>query len=580
MMAQHPPRDVQTVPIAADTLALRCRSWQRLRFELEYALERGTTANSYLIQAEKIALIDPPGETFATLFFAELRRHVALTQIDYVILGHINPNRVVTLAQLWQQAPHITFVCSNPGDQTLRSLLAQQAPEYFAQHPLTTHIIRGEASLELGRGHRLELIPIPTPRFPNGLATFDPKTGLLFSGKFFSAHRCSDQVFDEGWHALEEDYRYYFDCIHAPQVRQVEQVLERLARWPAICYANGHGSLVRYHLPELTRSYRLWCERQSGCDVTVALLYASAYGNTATLAQALARGLTKAGVRVESLNCETASPEDIRQVVSTAQGIILGSPTLGGHAPTQMQTALGIVVDHAPRTVPVGVFGSYGWSGEAVDVLANRLRDAGFRWGFEPIRVKFTPTDADLQRCEQTGTDFAQALRHKQRQTLARPTDAQAARAEQAMGRVVGPLCVLAARRGELTSAMLASWVAQATFNPPGITVAVAKDRAVESLLHVGDRFVLNILPEGSPLPRHFLKPFAPGEDRFAGLATSQTADGCPILTDALAYLHCQVAQRMECGDHWVVYATVDEGKVLHPTGITAVHHRKSGNHY
>jgi len=98
-MAQHPPRDVQTVPIAADTLALRCRSWQRLRFELEYALERGTTANSYLIQAEKIALIDPPGETFATLFFAELRRHVALTQIDYVILGHINPNRVVTLAQ-------------------------------------------------------------------------------------------------------------------------------------------------------------------------------------------------------------------------------------------------------------------------------------------------------------------------------------------------------------------------------------------------------------------------------------------------------------------------------------------------
>ncbi|WAS06470.1 diflavin flavoprotein [Gloeomargaritales cyanobacterium VI4D9] len=579
-MVSYPPRDVQTVPIATDTLVLRSRSWQRLRFEMEYALERGTTANSYLIHGEKIALIDPPGETFAELFLTELSRHVAFDQLDYVILGHINPNRVATLVQLWQKAPQITFICSNPGDQTLRSLFAQRAPELTSQQPLQTQIIRGEETLDLGLGHQLEFIPIPTPRFPTGLATFDPKTGILFSGKFFSAHCCSDQVFDEGWAALKEDYQYYFDCIHAPQVRQVEQVLERLSRWESTCYANGHGSLVRYHLPELTRSYYRWCERQSGYDLTVALLYASAYGNTATLAQAIGRGLTKAGVRVESLNCETASPEEIRQVISTAQGVILGSPTLGGHAPTQIQTALGIVVDHAPRTVVMGVFGSYGWSGEAVDLLANRLRDAGFHLGFEPIRVKFTPTDMDLQTCEQTGTDFAQALRQKQRKQVARPTDAQAARTEQAMGRVVGPLCILAARRGELTSAMLASWVSQATFNPPGITVAVAKDRAVESLLHVGDRFVLNILPEGSPLPRHFLKPFAPGEDRFAGVATRLTDDGCPILTEALSYLHCQVAQRMECGDHWLIYATVDEGKVLNSSGLTAVHHRKSGNHY
>ncbi|MEN9245033.1 MAG: hypothetical protein Q6K81_09100, partial [Gloeomargarita sp. DG02_5_bins_242] len=176
-MVQHPPRDVQTVPIAADTLVLRSRSWQRLRFEMEYALERGTTANSYLIQGEKIALIDPPGETFAELFLAELHRHVAFEQLDYVILGHINPNRVATLAQLWQKAPQITFVCSNPGEQTLRSLLAQNAPELTAQTPLQTHIIRGEETLDLGRGHVLELIPIPTPRFPNGLATFDPQTG-------------------------------------------------------------------------------------------------------------------------------------------------------------------------------------------------------------------------------------------------------------------------------------------------------------------------------------------------------------------------------------------------------------------
>ncbi|MDY6938513.1 MAG: flavin reductase family protein, partial [Cyanobacteriota bacterium] len=125
-----------------------------------------------------------------------------------------------------------------------------------------------------------------------------------------------------------------------------------------------------------------------------------------------------------------------------------------------------------------------------------------------------------------------------------------------------------------------ASWVSQATFDPPGLTVAVAKDRAVESLTHIGDRFNLNILAEGRTVRKKFMKKFAPGEDRFAGLETEEGENGCPIIKEALAYLECTVKDRMECGDHWVVYATVDCGNVLQPDGQTAVHHRKSGSHY
>jgi flavin reductase (DIM6/NTAB) family NADH-FMN oxidoreductase RutF len=129
---------------------------------------------------------------------------------------------------------------------------------------------------------------------------------------------------------------------------------------------------------------------------------------------------------------------------------------------------------------------------------------------------------------------------------------------------------------------MLASWVSQATFTPPGLTVAVAKDRAIESLLFTGNYFVLNILPEGDRLGlmKHFLKPFAPGEDRFAGISIQIGENGCPILSDALAYLECRVDNRMECGDHWLLYAVVERGKVLQPEGVTAVHHRKSGSYY
>ena len=575
-MVETKQRDVQVLPIGAETTVLRSRTWDRLKFEIEYALQRGTTANSYLIQGERIALFDPPGESFTEIFLAALRQRIDPTLLDYVILGHVNPNRSVTLKALLELAPQITFVCSNPGSISLRNL--------FPDHDLNIKVVRGDETLDLGKGHHLQFIPTPSSRWPDALCTYDPQTEILFTDKFFGAHVCGDQVLDEGWTTITEDRRYYFDCLMAPHARQVETALDKLAEFQARLYATGHGPLVRYSLILLTQFYRQWSEEQKSQEMTVALIYASAYGNTTTLAQAIARGITKAGVGVESINCEVAEPDEIRASVEKSAGFIIGSPTLGGHAPTPIQTALGLVLSSATKTQLAGVFGSYGWSGEAIDLIESKFRDAGYKFGFEPIRVKFKPTEVTLKYCEEAGTDFAQALKKaKKARTARQPVgDSQAARTEQAVGRLIGSLCIVTAKQGELTGAMLADWVSQATFTPPGLTIAVAKDRAIESLMHSGDNFVLNILAEGKHLGlmKHFLKPFGPGEDRFAGVATQEAENGCPILSDSLAYLECTVENRMECGDHWLVYGVVKNGKVLQPDGVTAVHHRKSGTHY
>lgn len=569
-MTDQKPRDVQVLPIGINTTVLRSRSWTRLRFEIEYALARGTTANSYLIRADKIALIDPPGETFTQIYLAALQQRYDLKLLDYVILGHVNPNRAATLKALLEIAPQITFVCSNPGALNLRAAL----PDCNLQ----IIVMRGE-TLDLGKGHYLQFIPTPNPRFPDQLCTYDSQTEILYTDKLFGAHICGDQVFDEGWEVFSEDRRYYYDCLMAPHARQVETALDKLSQLPVRLYATSHGPLVRYALIELTQAYRTWSQQQTDLDTTVALLYASAYGNTATLAQAIARGITKAGVGVESINCEFALPEEIRTVVEKSSGFVIGSPTLGGHAPTPIQTALGIVLSTATNNKLAGVFGSYGWSGEAIDLIEGKLKDAGYRFGFEALRVKFKPTDVTLKLCEEAGTDFAQTLKKSKKVKASRQP---ATNVEQAVGRIIGSLCIVTARQGDVSSAMLASWVSQATFNPPGLTVAVAKDRAVESLMYSGGQFVLNILAEGKHLGlmKHFLKPFSPAEDRFTGIATQVADNNSPILSDALAYLECSVTNRMECGDHWVVYATIDNGKLLQTNAVTAVHYRKSGNHY
>ncbi|YAF96686.1 MAG: diflavin flavoprotein [Nodularia sp. CChRGM 3473] len=567
------PRDVQVAEISTNTLVLRSRTWERLKFEVEYAQQKGTTANSYLIQSDRTTLIDPPGESFTQIFLQELQKHLDLTQLNYIILNHVNPNRMATLKVLLELAPQAKIVCSKPGANALRVNFPNWVPKIQLVHSGDT--------LDLGGGHQLQFVTVPTPRWADGLCTYDSATCILYTDKFFGVHVCSDVLFDEDWKQLDEDRHYYFDCLHATQAKQVEVALEKLAPFRTKFYAPGHGPIIRYSLSRFTYDYRQWCQEQKTQQLRVALLYASAYGNTATLAQAIAQGLIQSGVAVESINCELADSTEITHAVETCDGFIIGSPTLGGHAPTQIQTALGIILSTAAKTKLAGVFGSYGWSGEAVDLIEGKLLDANFRLGFNPIRVRFSPTEITLQQCQDAGVEFAQVLKKKKKLRVPRQalTAAQVNRTEQAVGRIIGSLCVLTTRRNDHHNGILTSWVSQATFNPPGLMMAIAQEQNADLLMHPGDQFVLNILKEGRNLRRHFSY-HSTTVNSFAQLASKTTDNGCLILSDALAYLECTVQNRMECGDRWLIYATVDKGEVLETIGVSAIQHRKSGSHY
>jgi flavorubredoxin/flavin reductase (DIM6/NTAB) family NADH-FMN oxidoreductase RutF len=515
--------------------------------------------------------------------------------------------------------------------------------------------VRGGDVLRLG-AKELAFTPVPTPRWPDAVVVHDRTAGVLFTGQLFSAHVACAEAFDEGgMDAYGEDWRYFFECMLAPVAKQLQTALDRLditvapapvesappAQLPgsraggvlarllqavqsklpflgkraqppsdaphtAAPSAPGtglavhtlaplHGPVVRRAASELVSRYGAWSAAQlSAVDAaSVACIYASAYGNTGALAAALCRGVTKAGAAAVSLNAEFATQEEVAALVASCDGFLIGSPTLGGHMPTPVKQALGTILqEEGSRAKLCGVFGSFGWSGEAVDELEAKLRDGGFTFGFPPIRCKFTPTEAVLQTCEEAGTDVAQAvLRKRKQKAAAAARDAASATAAssgsggvQALGRLVGSLCVLTARQGDAVSGMVASWVSQASFSPPAITVAVAKDRAVESLVLKGSAFCLNILAAGAEKAamRALLKPFEPGADRFGELETRPgERSGAPVLLgSAASYLECTVTDRLDAGDHWVLLATVEDGQLLKEDALTAVHFRKTGASY
>jgi flavorubredoxin/flavin reductase (DIM6/NTAB) family NADH-FMN oxidoreductase RutF len=600
-------RRVISLPVDPGLICLRGLSPQRLRFEVEYGLERGTCANSFLFEAgpdrngkaRPPVLVHPPGASFAAPFLAALAELVPADAALKVVVGHVNPNRVALLRELARRWPSLMLVASNPAARLLEELWSQQrpaAPGETGQAPLPPlppiDVVRQEACRDLGGGHRLCLIPAPTPRWPGALIAFEESSGLLMSGKFFAAHLCSQEWAERDRSGAEEDRRWFYDCLMAPMARQVESIVDRLDELEIRTIAPGHGPAISQSWRSLLADYRRWGEGQVRTGLVVALLYASAYGNTAAIADAIARGVARSGVRVESLNCEFSEPEQLLQTIRSCDALLIGSPTLGGHAPTPIVSALGAVLAEGDRNKPVGVFGSFGWSGEAIDLLESKLRDGGFRFAFEPIRVKFSPDLATLRTLEETGLSLGRLLiTERRRRQLRSPggglSESRSNPALQALGRVVGTLSVVTVRRGgegadSLSGAMVASWVSQASFSPPGFTVAVARERALESLLHVGDRFALNVLAAGreKALMKRFLQPFAPGADRFEGMELESSPGGQPVLPEALAWLEATVTARMECGDHWVIYAEAGHGGLLDGSGSPAVHQRRLGSTY
>ncbi len=561
---------IQTVEIAQETTAIRSLDWDRDRFDIEFGLQNGTTYNSFLIRGEQTALVDTSHEKFRQLYFDTLTGLINPTEIDYLIISHTEPDHSGLVKDLLQMAPEITVVGSKVAIQFLEDLVHQ---------PFKRRIVKNGDRLDLGNGHEFEFVIAPNLHWPDTIFSFDHKTKVLYTCDAFGLHYCSDSTFDENLAAIEEDFHYYYDCLMGPNARSVLSALKRMAELKTIdTIATGHGPLLSHNVEELVGRYRTWSQSQTKAETTIGIFYVSEYGYSDRLAQAIANGIGKTGVAVEIVDLGSeVDLQELRELVSRCAGLIVGLPPASGAA--SIQAALSTVLGSAKEKQAIGVFESGGGDDEPIDPLVSKFRNLGLTTVFPAIRIKQTPTENTYKLCEEAGTDLAQWVT---RDRTIKAMKSLGADLDKALGRISGGLYIITAKKGDVSSAMLASWVAQASFKPLGFSIAVAKDRAIESLMQVGDRFVLNVLEEGNfqPLMKHFLKRFAPGADRFEGVRTQSAENGAPILNDALAYMECEVISRMDCGDHWAVYSTVYAGRVSKPEALTAVHHRKVGNHY
>ncbi|MEA5511257.1 diflavin flavoprotein [Crocosphaera sp. UHCC 0190] len=558
---------IKSQEIAEKTTAIRSLDWDRDRFDIEFGLRNGTTYNSFLIQGEKLALVDTSHIKFESLYLEELKELIDFSRLDYLIISHTEPDHSGLVKNILNLAPQVTIVGSKVAIQFLENMVHQ---------PFNFLIVKSGETLNLGNGHQLEFVSAPNLHWPDTIFTYDHQTSVLYTCDVFGMHYCNDYLYDEESDLLTEDFQYYYDCLMGPNARSVLAALKRIQNLEIKTIATGHGPLLNYNIPQWINYYQQWSQAQAKSDNLVVIFYSEDYGYSEQIGRDIAQGLLKTEVTVDLVNLSETDPHEAREFVHEAKGLVIGMPSQ--HDPIA-QTALQTILASVHGKQAIALFESGGGEDEPIFPLRNKFQEIGLTEAFSPILSKNAPTATTQKLAEEAGTDFGQWLTRDKTIKQMKSLDSDL---DRALGRLSSGLYLITVQKGEVSGAMFASWVTQASLQPLGVAIAVAKDRAIESLLQVNDTFVLNVLEEGNyqGLMKHFLKRFAPGSDRFTGIKTYQSSNGSPILADALAYLDCTVTSRLEAGDHWIIYTTVQTGRVSKVDGVTAVHHRKVGNHY
>jgi flavin reductase (DIM6/NTAB) family NADH-FMN oxidoreductase RutF len=149
------------------------------------------------------------------------------------------------------------------------------------------------------------------------------------------------------------------------------------------------------------------------------------------------------------------------------------------------------------------------------------------------------------------------------------------------IGRIPSGVYILTAEHAGVATAMLASWVQQASFDPPAISIALAKERPIARLIRQSGKLALSVLAHGEHgLMKRYGRAVPEGVDPFEGVPTRQTPAGLAVMAESLAWLEARVVQWYDFGaDHDLLIAEVTAGEILRE-GQPFMHVRGNGFHY
>lgn len=368
-------------------------------FDIIMETKKGTTYNSYLIDDEKVAIIDCVKNGFFEEFLGKIKGVIGERKVDYIIVQHTELDHSGSLGKFLEVYPEAVVLASKPAITYLKEITNKE----FNSEPAVGEICLGK--------NTLQFISAPNLHWPDTMFTYVKEEKILFTCDVMGCHYspvncitddCSGDYFDE--------MKYYFDVIMGPFKKFVTKGLDKIKDLELDIVAPSHGPVHTNDIQMYVNFYRKWAEIEDIKEKNVQIFYISAYHNTEAMAKYIANKINEKGIKAEVHEITSMNLSDIVSLIEKASGIMIGSPTINQDAVKPAWDVLSLVCPITNRGKVAAAFGSYGWSGEGVPMLTQRLKSLKFKVVEEGLKFKFVPDSKEFEQADKFVEEYLQLL--------------------------------------------------------------------------------------------------------------------------------------------------------------------------
>ena len=376
--------------------------WELRKFHgEELSTHRGSSYNSYLVQDAKTVLIDTVWGPFDKEFVGKLKQVIDLKKIDYVIANHGETDHSGSLLELMREIPGTPIYCTA---NAVKSLKGQYHQDWNFQ------VVKTGDKLNIG-SRDLIFIEAPMLHWPDSMFCYLTGDNILFSNDAFGQHFASELMYNDlvdQCELFQEAIKYYANIL-TPFSMLVDKKIKEVVglNLPVAMICPSHGIMWRKDPLQIVSKYVQWANNYQENQITI--VYDSMWNGTRKMAEAIAEGITAAdsSVTVKLFQCARSDKADIITELFKAKAILVGSPTVN----RGILSAVGGILDEVKglgfKNKKAAAFGTYGWSGESVKILTEKLREAGLEVLQDGLRINWNPDQQGIESCITLGKEVA-----------------------------------------------------------------------------------------------------------------------------------------------------------------------------
>ena len=392
------------IPVTKDIYWVGVNDTETELFEAIWPLPHGISYNSYIINDDKVILVDTVKKNFSDTYIDKIKKSIhGKKGIDYLIITHMEPDHSGAIRELLDLFPQMQII----GNAKTAELL-----KCFFGIERNIRVIKDRETLELGK-HKITFLLTPMVHWPETMMAYEEAEKVLFSGDAFGGFGTIESgIFDDevDLDFFEEETRRYFSNIIGKYSAMVQKAISQLKNLDIHVVASTHGPVYRNNPQHIITRYDKWSNYET--ENGVVIVYGSMYGNTQKMADTMAG--TFAEEKIKEIKVHNVSRTHMSFIINDVwrfKGLVLASCTYNTALFPPMDNFIRFLENENVKNHISGILGNYGWSGGALAVLKEFVQKSQLKLIEPVVDVRCSPTESDLKKCELLARNIAAALK-------------------------------------------------------------------------------------------------------------------------------------------------------------------------